>query len=234
MPELVGHVAAITRFPVKSMTGEAMGEATIGWQGIEGDRQWAWLKAGDLTRFPWFTGRDLSDLIRWQATYDDPVNPRRSRVSVAAPDGGRWTLTDEALRCALEARAGRELRLMQLGRGMHDAMPVSVASTASFAALDAAHGGVVDPRRFRTNLIVESDVQEADWPGRQVRFGEGVALLLADPAPRCAMVTIDPDIAERDPRVLRTVARSFGAAFATYASVAMPGWVRVGDPVWVS
>ena len=91
----------------------------------------------------------------------------------------------------------------------------------------------LDPRRFRTNIVVESGAPEGDWPGRRIRFGEGAALLLADPAPRCAMVTIDPDTADRDPRVLRTVARHFDAAFATYASVATPGIARIGDPVWV-
>lgn len=234
MPELVGHVAAITRFPVKSMAGEACAAAAIDWQGIEGDRQWAWLRAGDLTRFPWFTGRDRSALVRYVAAFDDPADVRRSAVGVVAPDGGRWRLADPAFRAHLEALAGRALTLVQLGRGAHDAMPLSIASTASFAALDAGHGRALDRRRFRTNIVVESAVRERDWPGRRVRFGDGAALLLADEAPRCAMVTIDPDTAERDPTVMRTVAGEFGGAFATYANVARPGAVVVGDPVWVA
>ena len=232
MPELVGHVAAITRFPIKSMAGEACEAAELDWQGIEGDRQWAWVKAGDLSRFPWFTGRDLSALVRYVAAYDDPGDARRSKVAVTGPGGERWSLADPALQAHLEALAGRALTLLQLGRGAHDAMPVSVASTTSFAALEAAHGGALDPRRFRTNIVVESGFREAEWPGRRVRFGAGAALLLADGAPRCAMVTIDPDSGERDARVMRTVAQGFGGAFATYASVAAPGSVQVGDPVW--
>ena len=233
MAQLVGHVVAITRFPVKSMAGEACEAAEIDWQGIEGDRQWAWVKTGDLSRFPWFTGRDLSELVRWRATYDDPARPRTSGVTVREPEGANWAVGDPALAAALTARAGRAVTPLQLGRGCHDAMPLSVASTASFAALEAAHGGPLDPRRFRTNIVVESSAREEHWPGRRVRFGEGAALLLADAAPRCAMITIDPDTAERDPRVLRTVAQRFGAAFSTYASVAAPGVARVGDPVWV-
>lgn len=237
MAQLVGHVVAITRYPVKSMGGEACDRAEIDWQGIEGDRQWAWVKAGDLTRFPWFTGRDLSELVRWRARYDDPARPRTSGVTVSDSDGASWAIGDPALAAALAARARRTVTPLQLGRGCHDAMPLSVASTASFAGLEAAHGGPLDPRRFRTNIVVESGAREGDWPGRRVRFGAedlgSAALLLADAAPRCAMITIDPDTAERDPRVLRTVAQSFGAAFSTYASVAAPGVARVGDPVWV-
>ena len=233
MPELVGHVVAITRFPVKSMAGEAMTQAELDWQGVDGDRQWAWLKAGDRTRFPWFTGRDLSALVRHRATYDDPADPRRSGVTVEGPDGRRLPIGDPALREMLEAQAGRALTLMQLGRGAHDAMPVSIVSTASFAALDAAHGSPVDPRRFRCNIVVESATREQDWPGRNVRLGGSAALLLAEGAPRCAMVTIDPDTAARSPAVLRTVAQAFGNAFTTYAAVATPGVVGEGDPVWV-
>jgi hypothetical protein len=234
MPQLVGHVAAITRYPVKSMAGEPCETADIDWHGIKGDRQYAFLKRDDATRFPWFTGRDLSELVRHRALYDDPADPRRSSVTVTAPDGDSWPIAAPELHAGLEAASGRPLHLMQLGRGAYDAMPLSLVSTASLAALEAAHGGVVEARRFRANIVVESTRREDDWDGREVRFGtDGPALLLAVGAPRCAMVTIDPDTAARDPRVLRTVAQAFGNRFTTYASVARTGTVQVGDPVLV-
>ena len=234
MPELVGHIAAITRYPVKSMGGDLLQQAEIDWQGLEGDRQYAFLKAGDGTRFPWFTGRDLSELVRFRADYDDPADPRRSGVTVTAPSGERWPVTSPALLERLETASGRAVTLIQLGIGAYDAMPLSVVSTATFAALEAAHGAPLDRRRFRANIVVESGERDEAWVGRRLSFGEeGAALLLACGAQRCAMVTIDPDTAERDPRVLRTVAQAFGNAFTTYASVSRPGLVRVGDPVWV-
>jgi hypothetical protein len=234
MHELVGHVAAITRYPVKSMAGEPRDAAEIDWQGMEGDRQWAFVKQGDATRFPWFTGRDLSELVRYRADYDDPADPRRSPVMVTAPSGERWPLASPALHDRLAAASGRALTLLQLGIGAYDAMPLSVVSTASFAALEAAHGAPLERRRFRANIVVESEGRDAQWAGRRLYFGEGgAALSLAAGAPRCAMVTIDPDTAERDARVLRTVAQAFGNAFTTYASVARPGTMQVGDAVWL-
>ena len=230
----LGTVAELHRYPVKSMAGERRASVEVDWQGIEGDRQYAFVRSGNTTRFPWFTGRDHSDLVRYQATYDEPDAPRRSAVSVTTPDGETRSLHDVPLQHGLEAAAEIALDLIQLGSGAHDLMPVSVVTTASLARLDALHGAPLDPQRFRANIVVDADAFEDDWQGRRVRFGEGadaVELLLAYPAPRCAMITIDPTTGTRDPRVLRTVARELGNTFSMYASVAKPGFVREGDSV---
>ena len=48
---------------------------------------------------------------------------------------------------------------------------------------------------------------------------------------RCMVVNFDPDSAERDPRVLRAVARHRDTCLGVYATVEAPGAVRTGDPV---
>lgn len=52
MTRIVGHVRALNRFPVKSMAGERLDMAELDWQGIEGDRQYAFVRAANGTRFP--------------------------------------------------------------------------------------------------------------------------------------------------------------------------------------
>jgi uncharacterized protein len=233
MSEILGRVLEILRYPVKSMAGERMPVAEIDWQGIEGDRQYGLVRRGNTTRFPWFTARDLSSLILYRATYDDPEHPRTSPVTVVAPDGVTFSLSDAKLIAALEVEAGEPVNLMQLGIGAYDLMPVSVVTTASLKKLDAVHGASLDRRRFRTNIIVESDCLDEKWQGQRISFGDSEAaeLLMAYAAPRCAMITINPDTAERDAKVLRTVAQEFGNAFTMYASVARPGLLREGDIV---
>lgn len=231
---MLGRITEITRFPVKSMAGERRTATEIDWQGIEGDRQYAFVRRGNATRFPWLTGRDWSELVRYRPRYDDPEQPRTSAVTVVTPDGTPWPLRDPALHRDLETRSGLGLDLLQLGIGAYDLMPVSLVTTASLARLDRHHGSRLDRRRFRTNIVIESDAYEEDWQGRRLRLGTGddaAELSIACPAPRCAMITIDPDTAARDPQVLRTVARDCGNAFTIYASVARPGWVREGDMV---
>ena len=42
----IGHVEAIFRYPVKSMGGERLEAAQLGWHGIEGDRRLAFRRMG--------------------------------------------------------------------------------------------------------------------------------------------------------------------------------------------
>ncbi|HEU4539384.1 MAG TPA: hypothetical protein VFS00_34935, partial [Polyangiaceae bacterium] len=48
---------------------------------------------------------------------------------------------------------------------------------------------------------------------------------------RCVMVNVDPATAERDPAVLRAIAREREACLGVYGSTVQPGRVAVGDAV---
>lgn len=234
MQQIVGQVAALARFPVKSMAGEPLTAAEIDWQGIEGDRQYAFYQRANPTRFPWLTGRNLSELVLYEARFADPAAPRMSPVEVAAPDGWRGLLSDPGLAARLEAATGSPVGLIQLGIGAYDAMPVSIASTAGHAEVEAAHGQALDSRRFRINVTIASDTPEREWAGKRLAFGDdGAELLVAAPIERCAMVTIDPDTGARDAQVLRTIAQQFGNHYGVYAAPARVGMVRIGDVVRV-
>jgi uncharacterized protein YcbX len=231
--ETVGTVVALTRFPVKSMAGESVSSVEVDWQGIEGDRQFAFYRRRDTGRFPWLTGRDVAQMVSWRARFRDPV-PRHSAVDVEVQDGQWLALDDERLLEQLAELAGEEVELLQVGRGTHDAMPVSLVSSATHAALDAAHGAALDPRRFRTNVIIEASVPEADWQGRRLNFGgwkDSAELLVAEPIERCVMITIDPDSAARDPAIMRMVVERFDNRVGVHAAPARPGMIRLGDKV---
>lgn len=43
----VGHVEAIFRYPVKSMAGERLEHANLGWYGLDGDRRFAFRRVDD-------------------------------------------------------------------------------------------------------------------------------------------------------------------------------------------
>lgn len=42
---VVGRIAALHRYPVKSMRGESLAQARVGWHGLEGDRCYAFVRA---------------------------------------------------------------------------------------------------------------------------------------------------------------------------------------------
>src|SRR6202162_2941511 len=59
----IGHVEAIFRYPVKSMGGERLEEANLGWHGLYGDRRLAFRRMADRSGMPWLTASKLPDLL---------------------------------------------------------------------------------------------------------------------------------------------------------------------------
>jgi uncharacterized protein len=234
----VGTVVAIRRYPVKSMQAEPLDAVALHWTGLHGDRQYAFCRTADTSDFPWLTGRTVPGLVLHSAHYSDALDPRHARVHVVAPDGAEHDITDPALAANLAEAAGTPIRLLRLGRGAFDAMPVSVITTSTGDAVAEVHGAPVGLDRFRANLIIRPDhpaANEREWLGRTLTFGDGLdpAVLRLDlPIPRCAMVAIDPGSGVRDPSIVRTVVQRFGNEVGVYCAVQAPGTIRVGDRVW--
>lgn len=236
MSSIVGHVAALTRFPVKSMAGEPLTQAEVDWQGIEGDRQHAFVRAANGSRFPWLTARQVPAMALYVARYADPANPKRSAVEVRTPDGAVQPLHDPQLLARLGEAAGEPAALIQIGNGVYDSMPISIQTSGGHRALEAAHGAAIDPRRFRINIAIESEMAPELWQGMRLAFGDdadGAVLQGADPIDRCVFVTIDPDTGAKDPTILRTLARSFANRYGLYTAIARPGMIRLGDAIRV-
>src|SRR5437588_6154029 len=59
----IGHVETIFRYPVKSMAGERLEDANLGWYGLDGDRRLAFRRVGDRSGMPWLTASKLPDLL---------------------------------------------------------------------------------------------------------------------------------------------------------------------------
>ncbi|MBL6081598.1 MOSC domain-containing protein [Belnapia sp. T18] len=230
----VGRVAHLARYPVKSMAGEALAELDLGWTGAHGDRQYAFMRRGNRSRFPWLTAREMPSLVLHRPSYRNPADPRHSPLDVVTPAGECLPLDHSALAASLSEAAGTTVDLIQVGRGIFDSMPVSLTTTAFLAAVDAAHGAPLDPRRFRINIVIQSEASDATWRGEILTFGdreEGARVLVSDAIPRCSMVTVDPDAASRDVSVLRTVAQRFDNNVGSYCATAHPGQIHVGDLV---
>ena len=61
----IGTVIGIYRYPVKSMAGQQLNTAQLGWHGLEGDRHFAFRRVGVETGFPWLTAGKLPKLIHY-------------------------------------------------------------------------------------------------------------------------------------------------------------------------
>jgi hypothetical protein len=235
--EELGTVKAICRYPVKSIGGESLASAAMRWPGFDGDRQYAFYRAANGSRFPWLTGRELAELVTWSARYVEADSPRHSAVRVATGET-EYEVGDPALCERLSRAAGEEVRLLQVGRGTFDSMPISVLSTATVGLVEARCGVAIDARRFRANILVASAdgqaARETNWVGGTLVFGEAPEaprLRVNAPIGRCVMITIDPGTAARDPAILRHVVEGFGNEIGAYCAVEAIGTVAVGDRV---
>jgi uncharacterized protein len=226
----VGVVSDLWRFPVKSFGGEQARRAFVGPFGILGDRRQAVLDASGQV----VTVRRARAMLGYRARALDA--DEGGAVRVALPEGGEVAWDDPALAASLSAALRQPVTLAHSAMGVHDAAPVHLVTTASLAAAGGWLDGEIDRRRFRANLIVETEAgrafEEAGWMGAALAFGDGGPVLqVVSPTERCAVTTFDPDTMERDPRVLAALTRERENLFGVYARVRRPGWVAVGDDV---
>ena len=112
--ERIGELETICRYPVKSMAGEELGEAFVGFAGVMGDRAYAFVRAPGPKGFPWHTGREQEDLILYRPRDREaegatlPVNVERSFGM--APGVNPIFLGRTHLRSTLPRRAGGRCR----------------------------------------------------------------------------------------------------------------------------
>jgi hypothetical protein len=232
----VGRIQHIARYPVKSMRGEVIEEATLALHGIPGDRTYTFIRERDDLRslWPFLTGRDCPELMRYQPEWEP--GERRPELFVVTPDGERLGILSEELRAEVERRVGQPVRLHADYRGNKDVAYVSVITRATIGALAEAAGVAPDHRRWRMNLVVDADVEpfgERAWVGRELRVGD-VRLAVTEQDRRCVMTTLDPETGASTPAVLKKTGELNDAFAGVYASVAVAGKVAVGDDVLVN
>jgi uncharacterized protein len=224
---VLGSVLALWRYPVKSMAPEALEDVEVGWHGFAGDRRWAFVRAGlERSGFPWMTIREDAAMLDHVPRFVDPSRPDASKTVVRTPTGVELDVVDPALAASL----GDGVRVIKQNRGVFDVAPLSLITTQSIAELSGLVGRELEPQRFRPNVLVESDEREDAWVGRVLRIG-GVTMRVDQRDDRCVIITVDPVTHERDPRVLRTVARERSNCIGVYGSTVREGRVAVGDGV---
>jgi uncharacterized protein YcbX len=237
----LGRISAIFRYPVKSMAGESLEVATLSWHGLEGDRRLAFRRLTDESGFPWLTASKLPQLLLYKPFGLDSNIADLLPTHVRTPDGKEYELRSNELREEVSSRSGSEVELMNLKHGIFDESPISVISlgTVHSVARESGRGvDLCDLRRFRPNIVIETDraepFEEDRWVGGTLMFGEansGAAIGVTMKDERCVMVNLDPDTAEKDSRVMKTVVRLNENYAGVYGTVVRAGELRVGQVV---
>jgi uncharacterized protein YcbX len=257
---LIGKIESLWRYPVKSMRGEEMDALFAGYAGIYGDRLFAFESSANPEGFPFFTGRDQRQMIRYRARFRNPekaarpvnlseaeklgsgVNPISADVSelmvdVETPDGKTFAIDDPALIDNLRSNTegNHELTLLRSDKAITDCRPLSIFAVQTAKKLSEETGVPIDKRRFRANVYVDltsgQGFAENEFVGRSLRIGSKVTVAVLQRDARCMMITLDPDTAEKTPAILKAVAQAHEGMAGVYGAVLVEGMIRKGDAV---
>ncbi len=234
----IGHVEAIFRYPVKSMAGERLETAEMGWHGLEGDRRLAFRRRDDRSGMPWLTASALPDLLLFAPLRREDGAQADLPTHVRTPDGEARPVFGEDLAAEVGRRYGAPVQMMQLRNGIFDEASISVIASETVREIGRLAGRSLDIRRFRPNIVVRllrSDpFQEDEWVGGALSFGEGddapaMAVTMRDV--RCSMVNLDPDSASPAPEVMKAVVREHQNTAGIYGAVTRVGQLAVGQTI---
>jgi uncharacterized protein YcbX len=255
---IVGKVDSLWRYPVKSMRGEELDEIFAGYAGVFGDRLFAFESSASRKGFPFFTGRDQRQMIRYHPRFRNPekaahpinlaeaensgANPISASaaelmIDVETPDGKTIAIDDPALIDNLRANIDEkhDLTLLRSEKAITDCRPLSIFAVQSAKKLGDETGVTVDKRRFRANVYVDltnaDGFAENQFVGKTLRIGSKVVVSVLERDPRCMMITLDPDTAEKSPAILKAVAQAHEGMAGLYGAVLAEGMIRKGDPV---
>jgi hypothetical protein len=234
----IGHVAAIFRYPVKSMRGERLDAATLGWHGLDGDRRLAFRRVDDRSGFPWLTASKLPDLVLFTPQRREDGAQGDLPTHIRTPDGAEMPVFGPDLATEIRRRYGAPVEMMQLKHGIFDEACISVIADDTVNEIARIAGRSPDARRFRPNVVVRLlrpvPFQEDAWLGGVLSFGEGEdapAITVTMRDERCSMVNLDPDSASSAPEVLKAVVRANENNAGIYGAVNRIGQLAVGQTV---
>jgi hypothetical protein len=203
----LGTVAALWRYPVKSLKAEPLERAEVLADGFAGDRTAA--------------------LVVETPTHARAGKPYRGKESAklhltADPETAASYARDANVAVALDRREPRYF----------DSGPVSLLFDLWVRDVEALVGEPLDPLRWRPNIYAVATPQftrrEPDLVGTTIRAG-GVTLRVIDTNRRCVVITYDVTTGEELPAVLGEVARRRDNVVGVYCEVLVPGEIAVGD-----
>ncbi len=256
----VGRIESLWRYPVKSMRGEDLAEAFVGFPGVYGDRIHAFRSSGAPAGFPYLTGREQEAMLLYRPRFRhsehtvkppnlaeaDAIEPGLTAVygepsdlmvDVETPGGERLSIDDPRLMSLLREgiRDRHELTLLRSDRSMTDCRPFSILSIQTVQQLGKELGIDLDKRRFRANLYLDLEsgrgFEEDEFVGRTLRIGTRTEIAVLKRDSRCKMITLDPDTAQPNPEVIRRLARDHEGKAGIYGAVLVEGTIRPGDEI---
>ena len=207
------QVAALWRYPVKSLQGEPVDRAWMAQSGLAGDRA--------------FGVRDATTGVVLSAKREPRLLQAAARaagegLTVATPVG---TAAGRAVDALLSGWLGRTVTITPAPGGPYvDEADLHLVTRAELADWDV--------RRFRPNIVVDGADDLDDLVGERIAIGAAV-VEVSKRTKRCAMPTLAQSALSgpalrKDTDVLRALAHGRDLRLGVYARVVVPGVIESG------
>lgn len=237
---LIGHIKEIVRHPVKSFRGESVQQSKIMDYGLYGDRSHAYVD--DTKKGNFLTITQFQEMVRYKARFvGEESMDEYPKVEVTTPEGETFEWGDQELIKEMEDKSNRKISTKNYTPSYVPIGPIAVehvllATDASLDKLKELWGkDEVDSRRFRPNLFISLEEKkpfiEEEWIGKRIKIGSEVEMEFVGHCKRCLIITVNPDNAERDASLHKTVIKERKNNFGVYASVIKTGDIQVDDEV---
>lgn len=258
----IGTIESLWRYPVKSMRGESVAEAFMGFSGCYGDRCYAIRNSAARKGFPYLNATVQQRMLLYQPRFRHPARttkppnleeamsiapgvtpanaePEDLMLDVVTPSGAVVSIDDPSLMEMLVEglRGENHLTLTRSDRALTDCRPISLISLQTVRQIEAEAGVPINKRRFRSNVYFNLDSNlgfaEDELVGRKLRLGSRAVVATLERDPRCKMISLDPETGEHNPEILRDVAQAHDACAGVYCAVLVEGVVSTGDVIQV-
>jgi len=234
LAEVVGQLAALRRFPVRGLGGEAPDEARVRGSGLAGDRVF---DLYDESEGALLSARSAPFLLRYRARYLDAMvqgDDFGPWIRIRKPGGDEVPLSDPGWVEEVSRRCGRTILLRTRPDASSDPAPLHVITSPTLRFLEQQYRAPLESARIRANAVIELHesraFEEDRWIGRQLWIGD-VLVEIVRPCEGCVVTSLDAETPERTPGILDAIARGRGGRLGVHARALTGNRLRVGDPV---
>ncbi len=245
MKKHVGRVIDIIRYPIKGFAGESLPNVDLKpGSGVPGDRRWA-IRNGSLDVETDGRWAPCQAFVRLTQETDLPLyrvksiekNNVTTGIYLHHPDGDIIPVAESAENVDrltswfLHENMGFSKAKPDMGYWDHSDAKISIINLTTVKALSKAAGVELSPKRFRGNLLIQTDEPWAEFSfvGQRMMVGE-VELEILRPIDRCKATSVNPKTADNDVNIPHLLASQFGHVFCgVYARVVKSGKVATGS-----
>lgn len=227
----IGTLKRIFSYPIKSTSGISLQYAELEFRGIIFDRWFAiYNPEGKIA-----SGKNTRRFFRLDNIIDIKVNVCDSHISVASPEGKKYSVPSRELNKYLSELLSVELEVKSESSIPHmDDGRVHLLTTEDLKLLSAKHGSDVSPMRFRPNLLIESKHTSSELLNSKILMIGDVAFEPIKPTERCRMITMSQGNIGNEAKLLKNVSESGKIDFGIYLEPLKIGRVNVGSHVEVA